>query len=146
MSSSTAAESGKILRRPNLMHVVHCIIAKSGLEIITGDWKTLQTIFRKIKEEAEGLEATLLTDLVFGTNEVFPRSIDLDRIFTCQLAGFLLIRTLIATEPREYVIDQELAQEILEKAPRIFSVEQIQALDALTEKFQQHLAEEDEKV
>lgn len=70
----------------------------------------------------------------------------MERTFAfCQIGSFLAIRTLDVSQPSEFFINQKEAQKILAEASENFTDEQIQALDALAEKFKQYLAEEDEK-
>ena len=145
MDNQTAVdELRQLLVQPNISDVVQYIIATSGLsglEKMTTNREILQTVFRRMKEEAKGLEIVLLKDLVFATQPIFPYSEDLEKIFVHCLMGLLTLRMTLYDS--DFLIDRKQAQKVLLEAPKMFTAEKIQALNALAEKFQEHLSKED---
>ena len=131
-----------LLSKWNGMNVVGYILATSGRDEVTSDRHGLQGIFRRLKEEASEIELDFFSDFVFATRDVFPFSRELERALTYLSLGGLLI-----TDNPEFVrfrVQYEERVSVKQEAAKIFTEQEIAALDCLARKFASYLAEWDE--
>ncbi len=127
-----------LLSNWNGMYVVGYILAaKPEGRTLTSDRYILQSIFRKLKEEATEAEATLLSDFIFATRDIFPFSRDLERALTHLGLGGLLI----AENPKfvRFSVERNEGDNIIRRASTILSDELIAAQEHLAEKFWRYL-------
>ncbi len=147
--AATAATQEKTRAEWDIFDVVAHIFAKIIIfgipSIVISD---IHIIFKRLKDQAEGMEIDALAGLEFSEHTLKPHSIGLERMLTIlEVYGHLL--TMSHTRPPEYFFrgeNRRMAQVFLvSSAPGKFSPDQIEVLDSLVEKFQQHLAEESKK-
>jgi len=131
----------ELMSKWNGMDVVGYIVVQSGVQDFTSDRHKLHTVFRRLREQATGVEAEVLSEFVFATRDVFPFSRELERA-----VAYLELGGLLVTDNPQFVRfricdDQKQIDSLREEAAHIFSGEERRALEQLAAKFQKEVEE-----
>ncbi len=134
MSSQTATQRLKqLLHQWNLMYVVAYIIAETELDEIPSNSWDWQNTFREIKKRIDRIQRELLRDIVYSTKDGFSRELERARSYLI-FGRFFDIPSLIVGDPQIGVVNSDVKQSILQESKKLFTPQQIRALDRLAKR------------